>query len=128
MKKNVIKIFTILLLICSVYIIFPNNISHAIKDWSGVIDKAKPSTSTVSGIEKNATGIVTIIKVLLSFLQVASALVSILVIAFTGFNYIMASDADMKSEMKKKMLPLIIGLICVFSASSIASFLIGVTG
>ena len=128
MKKNVIKIFTILLLICSVYIIFPNNISHAITDWSGVIDKAKPSTSTVSGIEKNATGIVTIIKILLSFLQVASALVSILVIAFTGFNYIMASDADMKSEMKKKMLPLIIGLICVFSASSIASFLIGVTG
>lgn len=126
--KNVIKIFAIFLLICSIYIIFPNNTSNAVTDWSGVIDKTKPSTSTVSNIENNASGIVTIIKILLRFLQVASALISVLVIAFTGFNYIMASDADMKSEMKKKMLPLIIGLICVFSASSIASFLIGVTG
>ncbi len=126
--KNVIKIFAVFLLICSIYIIFPNNTSNAVTDWSGVIDKTKPSTSTVSNIENNASGIVTIIKILLRFLQVASALISVLVIAFTGFNYIMASDADMKSEMKKKMLPLIIGLICVFSASSIASFLIGVTG
>lgn len=126
--KNVIKILAIFLLICSIYMIFPGSTSNAATDWTGVIDKAKPTKATVNGIEGKATGIINIIKVLLGFLQIASALISILVIAFTGFNYIMASDADMKSEMKKKMLPLIIGLICVFSASSIASFLIGVTG
>ena len=53
---------------------------------------------------------------------------SVLVIAFTGFQYIVSADAEMKNEMKKKMLPIIIGLILVFFATSITTFLLGAVG
>lgn len=104
--KKIIKIFAILLLVCNIYMIFPTNTSNAatagVTDWSTVIDKAKPSTSDVTKVEGNVSGIKTIIKTLLGFLQVASALIAILVIAFTGFNYIMASDADVKKRNEGK--------------------------
>lgn len=67
-----------------------------------------------------------IVKKILVVLQIASALITVVVLAFSGFNYIVAADAEMKSEIKKKMLPIVIGLILVFSATTIAKFLLGV--
>ena len=46
-------------------------------------------------------------------------------IAIVGFNYII-STPEVKDEMKKKMLPIIIGIVLVFGATSVAKFLIGV--
>lgn len=61
---------------------------------------------------------------ILGFLQVASGLVSVLVIAFLGFTYIV-EDANIKNEVKSKMLPILIGLVLVFSAVSISKFILG---
>ena len=73
------------------------------------------------------TELATVIGTLLGFLQVASALVAVLMIALTGFNYIVGTP-EVKDEMKKKMLPIIIGLILVFGAVSIARFILGAVG
>lgn len=62
---------------------------------------------------------------LLGFLQLAAGLISVIVISFTGFQYIVASTPDMKDEIKKKMLPLLIGMVLVFGAASIAKFILG---
>ena len=62
---------------------------------------------------------------LLGFLRLASGLVAILMIAITGFNYIIGG-AEVKEEMKKKMFPIILGLLLVFGAASIAIFVMGV--
>lgn len=70
----------------------------------------------------------TTIAKLLGFLRVASGLIAVVVIAFTGFNYITAETPDMKKQIKEKMLPIIIGLIVVFSATAITQFILGVVG
>ena len=90
-----------------------------------MLGKATPKDGDMPTTTSGVTGI---IRKLLGFLQVASALMSVLVIAFTGFQYIVSADAEMKNEMKKKMLPIIIGLILVFFATSITTFLLGAVG
>lgn len=62
---------------------------------------------------------------LLGFLQIASGLISIIIIATTGYNYIVAPTPDLKGELKRKMLPIILGLVLVFCAMSIAKFIVG---
>ena len=99
--------------------------SETSTSYTGVVDEAKPEDSDIPTTSDGVTGV---IRHLLGFLQAASALMSVVVIAFNGFQYILAADAEMKSEMKKKMLPLVIGLVLVFSASSITLFLLGAVG
>lgn len=117
---------SVILIICAILFSFiPNNASvtyAAGSSFGGLIDSAQPSSKD---IPQDSNGVTAIIRHLLGFLEVASGLLSILVIAFTGFQYIVAADAEVKTEMKKKMLPIIIGLILVFSASAIVSFLLG---
>ena len=71
-------------------------------------------------------GLQTVIGTLLNFLQIASGLIAVLMIAVVGFGYIVTPDAEMKTEFKKKGLPIIVGIVLVFGAASIAKFFIGV--
>ena len=64
---------------------------------------------------------------MLGFLQIAAGLLSIVMIAFVGFNYITATP-DVKKELQTKMLPIVIGLVLVFGAVSVARFILGVVG
>ena len=126
--KVISKISIILIILISVINFIPNgtpvvfSASADSSSFGALVDKAKPSGSD---IVSDSSGVTAIIRHLLGFLEVAAGLMSILVIAFTGFQYIVAADAEMKSEMKKKMLPIIIGLVLVFSASAIVSFILG---
>ena len=74
----------------------------------------------------DVTGMQGVIGKLLNFLQIASGLVAVLMIAIVGFGYIVAQTSDMKAEFKNKGLPIIIGIVLVFGATSIAKFFIGV--
>ena len=67
-----------------------------------------------------------VIKKVLAFLQLASALIAVVVIVLTGFKYVFDNDVEVKNEMKKRMLPIVIGMILVFSATTVAKFLLGV--
>lgn len=64
---------------------------------------------------------------LLGFLRVISGLVLVLVLGTTGYKYIVATP-EIKGELKKRMLPVILGTILVFSAVSIAGFILGAIG
>ena len=132
--KNFIRINLILVFIFCICAIIPNNISNADNQeqetgtWSSMFKNAEPSKATMTKVESGASSLAGVIKKLLGFLQVASGLITVLIVAFTGFNYILTTDAEVKSALKKKAMPIVIGFICVFAASSIASFLIGVAG
>ena len=65
---------------------------------------------------------------ILGFLEVASGITAIVVIAFLGFQYIVSTPPNMKNEAKNKMLPIVIGVVLVFGAVSIAKFILGVAG
>ena len=94
--------------------------------YGSLVDASDPKETDLSKISTD--GVKKIVQKILGFVRVASALMSILVIAFAGFQYIVAADAEMKNEVKKKMLPIIIGLVLVFSASTITTFLLGAVG
>lgn len=118
--KTIQKILVILVIGICVFAIIPQNISmaSAAADIVGGVEVTEPSDELAGGLQLT-------IGRLLGFLQVASGLVAILMIAIVGFNYIV-STPDVKDEMKKKMLPIIIGLVIVFGAVSIAKFILGV--
>ena len=114
------KIFAILMILVSTWAIMPVNMSFA-----------SDATSAIDGVKADETGSANYsslqgtIGKLLGFLQIASALVAVLVLAYTGFNYIVGTP-EMKDEMKKKGVPIIVGFVLVFGATSIAKFLVGV--
>lgn len=116
--KTMQKILVILVIGMCVFAIMPQNMvmASAADVVNGVTAK-EPSSDLALGFQST-------IGKLLGFLQVASGLISILMIAITGFNYIV-STPDVKEEMKKKMLPIIMGLVIVFGAVSIAKFILG---
>lgn len=119
--KTLGKLIAIVLIAVCMFAIMPQNTSVASSSGAaGIVGQVTPKEPQ-GDLSK---GLRDVVGRLLGFLQIASGLVSILMIAVTGFNYIV-STPDVKEEMKKKMLPIIIGLIIVFGAVSIARFILG---
>ena len=54
-------------------------------------------------------------------------LVAMTVFAFFGFKFIMGS-ANEKADYQKSFIPLIVGLVVVFAATSIAKMIMSITG
>lgn len=128
--KTVYKLFAILMVAISMFVIMPDNMSFAADDAGATaitaINKVKDNTSSDKA-SAAADGLAGVVGKLLGFLQIASGIIAVLMIAIVGFNYII-STPEVKDEMKKKMLPIIIGIVLVFGATSVAKFLIGVVG
>lgn len=128
--KTVYKVFAILMIAVSMFVIMPDNMSFAADDAGSTaitaINKVKENTSSDKA-SAAADGLAGVVGKLLGFLQIASGIIAVLMIAIVGFNYII-STPEVKDEMKKKMLPIIIGIVLVFGATSVAKFLIGVVG
>lgn len=82
-----------------------------------IINSVDPATGTIGGIKA-------IVENILGFLQLLSGLLAVILIAVTGFRYIVDTP-DVKSELKKSMIPIIVGLLLVFFATTIAKFFIG---
>ena len=120
--KTINKIFAILMILVSTLVIMPVNMSFA-SDATTAIEGVKNKTNETSS--NNYESLQGTIGKLLGFLQIASALVAVLVLAYTGFNYIVGTP-DVKDEMKKKGVPIVVGFVLVFGATSIAKFLVGV--
>ena len=120
--KILSKIGVIFIILVCIFIAVPeNNISNA--SVSSMVKGTKPDEiDTTIGNDLASD----VISKILGFLQVASGLISVIIIAFSGFQYIIAETADLKGEVKKKMLPLVLGIVLVFSATTIAKFLIAV--
>lgn len=87
--------------------------------------------SDVSGFEAEVTqktvnktnALKTIVARFLGFLRIVSALVLVLILGTTGYQYIVATP-DIKGDIQKRMLPIILGIIFVFAASAIAGFIL----
>ena len=127
MKIN-LKILTVSVLVLLICFNLPIEI-FAASDGGGSISSmvkaTNPGESDVTASIGNELAS-NVIKKLLAFLQLASALIAVVVIAFTGFKYVFDNDVEVKNEMKKKMLPIVIGMILVFSATTVAKFLLGI--
>ena len=63
----------------------------------------------------------------IGLIQVASAVAAVILIAVFGFKFILGS-ANEKADYQKSFIPLIVGVIVVFAATSIAKLLFGLIG
>ena len=78
-------------------------------------------------IDANTSSYITgVANKVLTFLQIASGVFAIIMIAVTGFRYIIEPAADVKKELKNGMLPIIVGILLVFFAASIAKFIVNI--
>ena len=119
MKKS-LKIFAVVLM--AMLVVFSvSTFSYA--------DSAK---DVVTGINANMTGIdssgmKSIAGRVLGLLQIVSAILAVILIAYLGFKMVLGS-ANEKADVQKQFIPLIIGVTIVFAATSIAHLLLGIMG
>ena len=99
------------------------NISMAAggKSPTDVMENVTGSSSS----DIDTSGLTNVAGKILTFLQVISGVFAIIMIAVTGFRYIIET-ADVKKELKQSMLPIIIGILLVFFATSIAKFIVNI--
>ena len=117
--KIIQKILLVLIIAMTVFIIMPQNVfASKVEEAIGKVDA---SNVKVEG-EDDFAGVVSNI---LAFLQVASGLVAVIMIAYTGFRYIVETP-EMKEKLKKDMIPIVVGILLVFFATSIANFFVGI--
>ncbi len=128
--KIVSKVLLVLMLITCIAVMMPQTIVKA----GGEDEAATEGISIIDGVtikpdpgkdSKASEQMSNVVNRLLGFLQVASALLAVVMIAATGFRYIMETP-EMKNELKKSMIPIIVGILLVFFAASIAKFFIGI--
>ena len=119
--KTMSKILLILMLVCTVVALMPTNVNAAgdpPKDvdigtlTNTVQDNIHPDQSAATSLAKIAGKVI-------GLLQVASAIATVILVAVFGFKFIMASPEG-KGEYTKSFVPLIVGVIVVFSATSVA--------
>jgi len=86
---------------------------------SGYVDitPEAPPAETMSSLQGLAGKI-------LGLIQAASGIAAVILIAVFGFKFIMGS-ANEKADYQKSFIPLIVGVVVVFAATSIAKLLFG---
>ena len=91
---------------------------------SGLINDINTNTS-FSSASQQATGLSNMAGKVIGLIQVASVVLAVILIAVFGFKFIMGS-ANEKADYQKSFIPLIVGLVVVFAATSIAKLIMSV--
>lgn len=117
MKKS-LKIFAVVLIaMLVVFSVSTSSYADSAKDVIGGIN------ANTIGI--NAQGMKTIAGRVLGLLQIVSAILAVILVAYLGFKMVLGS-ANEKADVQKQFIPLIIGVTIVFAATSIANLLLGI--
>ena len=111
MNTKKLKIITTILMV--IFMVCTISQVALANDVIGGITIEEPSD--VSELQKMAGKV-------LGLIQVAAAVAAIVLIAVFGFKFIMGS-ANEKADYQKSFIPLIVGVVVVFAATSIAKLL-----
>ena len=112
--NKTIKIITVLMLVAMIVFAF-SNVSMA---TDVEITPTQPSSEEISGLTEMAGKVIGLI-------QIASIVLATVLIAVFGFKFIMGS-ANEKADYQKSFIPLIVGLVVVFAATSIAKVIMSI--
>lgn len=119
MKNIILKIIAIAIVITGILTIPQNKVeatgNYTVSGIAGMMSPDYVNPDKYSPLQR-------VIGKILGFLQVASALTTVVVVAFLGFK-MLTETPEVKREVKHKGLPIIIGVVLVFGATSVASFI-----
>lgn len=96
----------------------------AAPDTTGIVDSIDKK---IDADTSAATGLTDLAGKVIGLVQIASAVAAVILIAVFGFKFIMGS-ANEKADYQKSFIPLIVGVVVVFSATSLAKLLFGLIG
>ena len=114
--KMILAVLTALLLVVMI-----NTNAFATSTPTQLVEDVRNSGN---GIMQNTTDLTNMAGKVLKLIRTATVILGTVIIAFLGIKYMMGSVEE-KSEYKKSMMPLVIGIIVVMAATSIASLLFG---
>lgn len=115
MKTKTLKIVTTLLMVIFTISTFSQVVLAA--SGSDLVSGINPNTNAI-----DATPLQEMAGKVLGLIQIASAVAAVILIAVFGFKFIMGS-ANEKADYQKSFVPLIVGVVVVFAATSIAKLL-----
>lgn len=115
MKTKTLKIVTTLLMVIFVVSAF-SQVALA-TSGSDLVNGINPDTNAI-----DASPLQAMAGKVLGLIQIASAVAAVILIAVFGFKFIMGS-ANEKADYQKSFIPLIVGVVVVFAATSIAKLL-----
>lgn len=122
MKKS-LKILMSILMIVAITFTF-SNVSFANGTLSSdILDNIGQN---VNSADVDATGLTKMAGQVIKLIQMASVILATILIAVFGFKFIMGS-ANEKADYQKSFIPLIVGLVVVFAATSIARLIMSIT-
>lgn len=111
--RKIISILLIILLLTSIFCI---NFVFAEGDGIGDIKTAMKTVGDAEGLADSGTG--KVINSVIGIMQIVGSGISLIVISILGIKYILASPSE-KADVKKNILPIIIGCILLFTAVNI---------
>ena len=112
--KNAKTLKIVMTIVMSIFVLATcSQAVFAAEDYINGITVVEPS---------NVSDLQSIAGKVLGLIQVASAVLAVVLIAVFGFKFIMGS-ANEKADYQKSFVPLIVGVVVVFAATSIAKLL-----
>ena len=99
--------------------------------FSNIVFADSTAENVIGGIQPglnkagNYSGLQNMASRVISLIQVASIILAVILIAVFGFKFIMGS-ANEKADYQKSFIPLIVGLVVVFAATSIAKLIMSI--
>lgn len=121
--NKTLKIAMTIVMIMTIVFTFSNAV-FAAESASGLITDIKGNTS-FSNASSQAGDLSKMAGKVIGLIQVASVVLAVILIAVFGFKFIMGS-ANEKADYQKSFIPLIVGLVVVFAATSIAKVIMSI--
>ena len=119
--NKTLKIAMTIAMIMAIVFTFSNIVFADNSTAESVIGGIKPGLNKAG----NYSGLQNMASRVISLIQVASIILAVILIAVFGFKFIMGS-ANEKADYQKSFIPLIVGLVVVFAATSIAQVIMTV--
>ncbi len=114
--KKVTKVLTVLLLVAMIVMTTSNVFAGA----SGILTEIENSSKQ----NVNMGSLTSQIGKVIAYLRNAAVIIGVVIIVILGIKY-MTGSVEEKAGYQKSFVPLIVGIVVVVSATSIASFLFG---
>ena len=120
--KKVTKILTVVLLVAMI-VMFASNVFAGSKpaDVIGTIQNSANTANVDTNSIANMAGKI------IAYLRNAAVIMGVIIIIILGIKY-MTGSVEEKAGYQKSFVPLIVGIVVVVAATSIASFLFGMLG
>lgn len=130
--NKTLKIFAVILmamilLFSSTQMAFAANAKTTTTDGTDTTSIVESIQSNITGDTDAATDLTNLAGKIIGLIQIASAVAAVILIAVFGFKFILGSASE-KADYQKSFIPLIVGVVVVFAATSIAKLLFGLIG